>query len=130
MKPPLQTTSLRLSVQFAFTTSRMRKVSGYIKELPSEFKSQHKHIIVDDEDDQLCWYRFLACCLYPELTNPKSDAESNAESKRVYYGITNRTKRAIKLLLEERGITYTTKMPEQGKQILKAYQGITMEEMK
>ena len=51
----------------AFTVSRMRKTTGHIKELPIEFKNS-KFIIVDDEDDKLCWYRFLACCLYPELT--------------------------------------------------------------
>ena len=108
---------LMIVCSVAFMISRMRKVSGHIKDLPSEFKTQHNHIIVDNED-QLCWYRFLACCLYYELTDANK------------YNTSNRTKRAIILLLEERGITYTTKMPEQGKQILQAFQSITMEEMK
>ena len=44
---------LTIVCSVAFTISRMRKVSGHIKELTSEFKSQHNHIIVD-KDDHLC----------------------------------------------------------------------------
>ena len=114
------TSNNKLSIvnSIAFTVSRMRKVSGHIKDLPIEFKKQHNNIIVDDEDDNLCWYRFLACCLYPEFRNTKK------------YKIIDRTKKAKKLLLEEHGITYTTKIPEEGTKILNTFQGITMEDMK
>ncbi len=102
----------------SFTISRMRKVTGRIKDLPEIFKKSNNYIIVDDEDDNLCWYRFLACCLFPELTNTTK------------YDIKHRTKRAKKLLLEEYGITYTTKIPKHAQRLLDNFQGVTMEEMK
>ena len=109
----------------SFTVSRMRKVTGHIKNLPQIFKNNNNYIIVDDEDDNLCWYRFLACCLYPELTNP----EGQRKSKNMVYTIEHRTKRAKKLLLEEHNITYTTKIPNYGKTILAQFQGSTTEDM-
>ena len=102
----------------SFTVSRMRKVTGHIKDLPQEFKCNSNYIIVDDEDDNLCWYRFLVCCLYPELVDTKK------------YNIKNRTKIAKKLLLEEHNISYTTKIPKEAQTILDNYQGSTMEDMK
>lgn len=66
------TSNNKLSIvnSIAFTISRMRKVSGPIKDLPIEFKHP-KFIIVDNEDDHLCWYRFPTCYMYPEFLNTK-----------------------------------------------------------
>ena len=119
------TSSTKLTIvnSVSFTISRMRKVTGHIKDLPQIFKSQKNHIIADDEDDCLCWFRFLACCLYPKLTNP----ENQRKEKNNYYTINHRTKVAKKLLLEEHNIKYTTKIPKEGQKILDDFKGVTLD---
>ena len=119
------TSNNKLTIVYAvsFTVSRMRKVTGHIKDLPNEFKNNN-HIITDNEDDKLCWYRFLACCLFSELTNPSKPLATKTK-----YNISDRTKRAKILLLEEHGITYKTKIPQAGIEILEKFNGTTMEEM-
>ena len=110
-------TKLTLVGSIAFTVSRMRKITGRIKDLPIEF-IKNDFIICDNEDDKLCFFRFLAVCLNEELANTKK------------YKTKERTKIAKKLLLKEHNIIYNTKIPNEGKKILNEFEGVSMEQMK
>ena len=105
----------------SFTVSKMRKVTGHIKDLPVEFKKNNL-IITDDVDDNLCWYRFLAICLDEKLQNTKE------------YGIKYRTNAAKRLLLENHGIKYGANMSKnnriKAKEILENFAGVSVDEMK
>ena len=116
-------TKLTIVNSVSFTISRMRKVTGHITDLPQIFKAYNIYIIADDEDEYLCWYRFLACCLYHELTN----LENQRKEKNNYYTINHRTKIDKKLLLEEHNIKYTTKIPKEGQKILDDFKGVTLD---
>ena len=98
----------------SFTVSRLQKVSGYIAKLPKIFINNH-YIITDNIDDNLCWYRFLATCIY-QMANKQ-------------YKPIDRTNKAKKLLLEEHGIIYNTKIPKNGIELLQNYQGSNIEQM-
>ena len=69
----------------------MRKVTGHIKDLPKEF-IKNDFIISDNEDDKLCFYRFLAICLseYDEKTKTYNLANTQK------YDCAKRTKVAKK----------------------------------
>ena len=103
----------------SFTISRMRKVTGKIKDLPIEF-IKNELIITDNIDDNLCFYRFLAICLDQNLSNKK------------LANITNRTNAAKKLLLNENNIEFKSlrKLSNSAKDFINKYKGTTYEEMK
>ena len=104
-----------------FMVSRMLKISGKVKGLPDVF-IKSKSIIVDNEDDHLCWHRFLALCLYPELRNTKK------------FYIRYRTQSAKSIFLVENGITYSNHMTQADRKraaaILNDFQGMNQFEMK
>lgn len=104
-----------------FMVSRMLKISGKVKGLPEVF-IKSKSIVVDNEDDHLCWHRFLALCLYPELRNTKVS------------NIRHRTQRAKSIFLAEHGITYSNHMTQADRKhaaaILNDFQGMNQFEMK
>ena len=100
----------------AFTVSRLVKVTGKVK-LPEELIKSHL-IITDNDDDGLCWYRFLSICLDPKLANAKK------------YSIVHRTQAARKLLCQDHGVTYSTRPTKAAQSIINSFKGMTMEEMK
>ncbi|WP_334089833.1 hypothetical protein, partial [Helicobacter typhlonius] len=100
----------------AFTISRLVKITGKLQ-LPEELVKS-KLIITDNEDDKMCWYRFLAVCVNPKLLNYKS------------YKLNDRTNHARRLLCEEHGFPYKTKITNEALNFLNNYDGTTMEEMK
>lgn len=112
---------LSIVASVCFRISKLIKISGKINGLPEEFIKSHA-IIVDNEDDGLCFYRFLACCLDSNLTNAKS------------FNLKNRTSKAKALLLEKYGIKFTSNMTQKDKQrtykILSSFKGINQYEMK
>ena len=109
-------TKLTLVSSVAFTVHRLVKVTGKLN-LPDEI-IKSKLIITDNVDDSLCWYRFLAVCLKPSLLNYKK------------YKLADRTAYAKRLVCEEHGHSYTTKISKEAQKFLDKYDGTTMEEMK
>ena len=108
----------------SFTISRLTKTSGFIPNLPKIFVN-NPYIITDNINDNLCWYRFLSICLFDIIT--QTDENGNAIKS---YKPTDRTSKAKKLLLEECGIKYITKIPKEGINILNNYEGTHIEQMK
>ena len=104
-----------------FKVSRMLRISGKVKGLPDVFIKSHS-IIVDNEDDRLCWYRFLALCLYPELRDTKK------------FYIKHRKQKAKAILLADHGITYNNHMTQADKKraaaVLNEFQGMNQYDMK
>ena len=80
----------------------MLKISGKSKG-PPELIINSKLIIVDNEEDQLCWYRFIALCVYPELLNTKK------------YYIMDHSQKLKAILLADHGITYSNHMTQADK---------------
>ena len=109
-------TKLTLVSSVAFSVHRLVKVTGKLN-LPDEI-IKSKLIITDNVDDNLCWYRFLAVCVKPELLNYKK------------YKLADRTAYAKRLLCEEHGLPYTTKISKEAQKFLDKYDGTSMEEMK
>ena len=109
-------TLLTFVSSIAFTVNRLFKVSGKLS-LPIELIKSNL-IIVDNVDDKLCWYRFLAVCLNHKLCETKK------------YNINNRTNYANRLLAEEHGHPYKTHMTKQAKAIIDNFNGMTEDEMK
>ena len=101
----------------AFTVSRLVKVSGKIDDLPVEFLKS-KFVITDNEDDGLCWYRFLAICLEPKLGEAKT------------FKLKDRTQAARKLFCKDHGAEYTTRPTKAAQTLLKSFNGMTLDEMK
>ena len=99
-----------------FKVHRMVKVTGKIDKLPQEFINSNL-IIVDNENDGLCWYRFLAVSLNVKLINR-------------CYKIKDRTAAAKKLLCEERGYPYVKNPSRESLKIIGEFKGMTEEEMK
>ena len=122
------TSSTKLTIvgSVSFTVSRMRKVTGHIKDLPEEF-IKNDFIISDNEDDKLCFYRFLAICLSDIIIVNNVEIHKLANTQK--YDCAKRTKVAKKILLKEHNIEYNTKIPKQGLKILKEFKGVTMEQM-
>ena len=112
--------SVKLTIvsSIAFIVSRLVKVTGKIEHLPEEFVKS-RLIIADNEDDKLCWYRFLAICLNPKLINPKKTIT-----------IKDRTKQAKRLLCDERGAPYKTQLTKEAKEVLDNFTETSVEEMK
>ena len=100
----------------AFTVSRLVKVTGKVS-LPKELVSS-KMIIADNDDDGLCWYRFLSICLNPQLKNTKK------------YDLAKRTSAARKLLCMDHGVSYSTKPTKVAQSIINSFNGMSIEEMK
>ena len=119
-------TKLTIVGSISFTVSRMRKVTGHIKDLPEEF-IKNDFIISDNEDDKLCFYRFLAICLSDIIIVNNVEIHKLADTQK--YRVQDRTKVAKKILLKEHNIEYNTKIPKQGLKILKEFKGVTMEQM-
>ena len=101
----------------AFKVHRLRKTTGKIVNLPEEF-TKSRWVIVDNEDDNLCWYRFLSICLDQSLINAKTNR------------IQNRTQVAQKILCEDHGAPYKTKMTNAARKVLSEFDGVTMKQMK
>ncbi|KAK8834395.1 hypothetical protein M9Y10_025167 [Tritrichomonas musculus] len=108
--------SVKLTIvsSIAFIVSRLVKVTGKIEHLPEEFVKS-KLIIADNEDDKLCWYRFLSICLDRTLLKRK---------------LFHRTSKAKMLLCEEHGHLYTTHLTKEAKNIIDNFNGTSVEEMK
>ena len=100
----------------SFTISRLVKVTGKVS-LPDEIV-RSKLIITDNDDDGLCWYRFLSICLDPKFGNTKK------------YDLTKRTSAARKLLCMDHGVSYSTKPTKAAKSIIDSFKGMPLEEMK
>lgn len=62
-KTSSSTKLLSIVEKIVFQISRMLCISGKVKGLSDVF-IKSKSIIVDDENDCLCWYRFIALTLY------------------------------------------------------------------
>ena len=102
-----------------FKVHKLRKTNGKIANLPIEF-IKSKYVITDNEDDKLCWYRFLAVCLNPKLANTKT------------FNIRDRTAAAKELLCKEHGIEYldnANRPTEAAKKLLSEFDGVTQEYM-
>lgn len=97
-----------------FSVHRMVKVAGRIESLPEEV-IKSKLIITDNEDDGLCWYRFLAICVNPKLIKMK---------------MIERTKQAKRLICDYHGCPYKTQPTYDAKEFLNNYEGTTWDEMK
>ena len=63
-----------------FMVSRILKISGKFKGLHEVF-IKSKSIVVDNEDDCLCWLRFLALRLYPKLHDTKKNNIKNRNQR-------------------------------------------------
>ena len=100
-----------------FTVSDMIKVTGYIPRLPVAITCKSKFVIVDNVDDKLCWYRFLAICKNKDLADRK-------------FNVSNRTQAARKLLCADNGEHYTTRQTKKAKEIIDNFDGMTTDEMK
>lgn len=96
-----------------FSVGRMIKVNGKI-ELPMEIVKS-KSIIIDNVDDQLCWYRFLIACLGTKSQNTN---------------IKKRTSSAMKLCAEDHNIKYNTKMTKEAEDFIKNFEGVDIDKMK
>ena len=97
----------------AFSVHRLVKITGKLQ-LPEEL-IKSRLIITDNEDDNLCWYRFLAICLYPDMIKRK---------------LNHRTSLARRILCEDHGFPYKTNITNEALNFLNHYEGTTMEEMK
>ncbi|KAK8839370.1 hypothetical protein M9Y10_032306 [Tritrichomonas musculus] len=95
---------------------KLVKVTGKVS-LPKELVSS-KMIIADNDDDGLCWYRFLSICLNPQLKNTKK------------YDLAKRTSAARKLLCMDHGVSYSTKPTKVAQSIINSFNGMSIEEMK
>ena len=111
-------TKLTIVGSIAFTISRMIKITGKINGLPDVF-TKSRSIIVDNVDDNLCWYRAVSNCLNPKLIS--------ATEKR-------RTQLAKQMLLKKYGIEYSNHMTnderEKSNKILNEFNGLDIYEMK
>ena len=105
----------------AFKVSRLVKVTGKVK-LPDELVKS-RLLITDNDDDGLCWYRFLSVCLNPELGNLIKPTTKK-------YSIVHRTSAARKLLCQDHGVTYSTRPTKAAQSILDSFNGMSTEEMK
>ncbi|KAK8838032.1 hypothetical protein M9Y10_035980 [Tritrichomonas musculus] len=104
--------SVKLTIvsSIAFNVSRLVKVTGKIEHLPEEFVKS-RLIIADNEDDKLCWYRFLSICLDKTLLKRK---------------LFHRTSKAKMLLCEEHGHPYTTHLTKEAKNIIDNFNGTSV----